>query len=248
MNADKLLERLSKLVKLEKQDAGEFNELKIKMVKSRLSCYRIDDWGTLSTLESRGMGGLMQRNMLVINSLYKDIPVFVVQYISLLGRHLLEVDILDTMKEKRNATCFVGLEGLFTGSTLKDRPMPEEWYTPMLLPGSGTKKGRASGMEKLIGDMAEAFVKSAIEVHPTNGIEGRMLRLRRMMDQLYDHGGFTYDGYRVCLKQEKTEEMFDRWVFCVREIEETAKGACSTKTAGDETAADMEKAETEESL
>lgn len=215
MNLQKIVEHLGQIVPLEKCDAGEFAHCKVKMMHSTLSCYSLEDWGTVSVLEAKGMGGLMQRSLLVINSLHKDIPVFTVQYMALWGRHLLEINVLDIMKDKTNTAHFAGLQGLFEAPGLKKQEMPEEWYTSMQMPGSGRKKGSAAAMEQCIESMVTAFVKAAKKVRLTSAVESRLQRQRRMMEQLYDHGGFSYDAYRVCMKQAKTEEMFNRWVFCV---------------------------------
>lgn len=219
MNLQKVTERLGKLVALEQHDVGEFAKCKVKMMHSTLTCCSMEDWGTVSVLEAKGMGGLMQRSLLVINSLHKDIPVFTVQYMSLLGRHLLEVNVLDVMKDKTNMGHFASLKDVFDASGLKAQEMPEEWYTSMQLPGSGRKKGSAGAMEQCVTDMAVAFVEAAKKVRLTSAVESRVQRQRRLMEQLYDHGGFSYDAYRVCLQQAKTEEMFNRWVFCVEALE-----------------------------
>ena len=86
MDPRKLMERLKGAAALTEQDVGEFSHFKGKMMKISVHNYAVEDWGSLSLLESRGMAGLMRRDMLVINSCVKDIPVLVIQYMALFGR------------------------------------------------------------------------------------------------------------------------------------------------------------------
>ena len=89
MDPRKLMERLKGAAALTEQDVGEFSHFKGKMMKISVHSYAVEDWGSLSLLESRGMAGLMRRDMLVINSCVKDIPVLVIQYMGLFGRRML---------------------------------------------------------------------------------------------------------------------------------------------------------------
>ena len=103
MESRKLMERLKGAAALTEQDVGEFSHFKGKMMKISVHSYAVEDWGSLSLLESRGMAGLMRRDMLVINSCVKDIPVLVIQYMGLFGRRMLQVHVLDVMKDKTAA-------------------------------------------------------------------------------------------------------------------------------------------------
>ena len=108
MDPRKLMERLKGAAALTEQDVGEFSHFKGKMMKISVHSYAVEDWGSLSLLESRGMAGLMRRDMLVINSCVKDIPVLVIQYLELNGRRMLQDHVMDVMTAKpdagRNAT------------------------------------------------------------------------------------------------------------------------------------------------
>lgn len=109
MDPRKLMERLKGAAALTEQDVGEFSHFKGKMMKISVHSYAVEDWGSLSLLESRGMAGLMRRDMLVINSCVKDIPVLVIQYMGLFGRRMLQVHVLDVMKDKTAAGRFASL-------------------------------------------------------------------------------------------------------------------------------------------
>lgn len=69
-----------------------------------------------------------------------------------------------------------------------------EWYTPIQLPGSVTVTGKSSQLEQLAGDVAVSYLAAAAQVRQTGAVEGRYLRLRKLMSQLFDHGGFGYDA------------------------------------------------------
>lgn len=112
MDPRKLMERLKGAAALTEQDVGEFSHFKGKMMKISVHNYAVEDWGSLSLLESRGMAGLMRRDMLVINSCVKDIPVLVIQYMALFGRRMLQVHVLDVMKDKTAAGRFASLGGM----------------------------------------------------------------------------------------------------------------------------------------
>ena len=138
MDPRKLMERLKGAAALTEQDVGEFSHFKGKMMKISVHSYAVEDWGSLSLLESRGMAGLMRRDMLVINSCVKDIPVLVIQYMGLFGRRMLQVHVLDVMKDKTAAGRFASLGKMAEQSGTAVQETPAEWYTPIQLPGSVT--------------------------------------------------------------------------------------------------------------
>lgn len=208
MDPRKLMERLKGAAALTEQDVGEFSHFKGKMMKISVHSYAVEDWGSLSLLESRGMAGLMRRDMLVINSCVKDIPVLVIQYMGLFGRRMLQVHVLDVMKDKTAAGRFASLGRMAEQSGTAVQETPVEWYTPMQLPGSVTVTGKSSQLEQLAGDVAVSYLAAAAQVRQTGAVEGRYLRLRKLMSQLFDHGGFGYDAIRVCLQQQNTEELY----------------------------------------
>ena len=149
MDPRKLMERLKGAAALTEQDVGEFSHFKGKMMKISVHNYAVEDWGSLSLLESRGMAGLMRRDMLVINSCVKDIPVLVIQYMGLFGRRMLQVHVLDVMKDKTAAGRFASLGRLAEQSGTAVQETPVEWYTPIQLPGSVTVTGK-SGQVSLV--------------------------------------------------------------------------------------------------
>ena len=130
MDPRKLMERLKGAAALTEQDVGEFSHFKGKMMKISVHNYAVEDWGSLSLLESRGMAGLMRRDMLVINSCVKDIPVLVIQYMGLFGRRMLQVHVLDVMKDKTAAGRFASLGRMAEQSGTAVQETPVEWYTP----------------------------------------------------------------------------------------------------------------------
>ena len=150
MDPRKLMERLKGAAALTEQDVGEFSHFKGKMMKISVHSYAVEDWGSLSLLESRGMAGLMRRDMLVINSCVKDIPVLVIQYMGLFGRRMLQVHVLDVMKDKTAAGRFASLGRMAEQSGTAVQETPVEWYTPIQLPGSVTVMTNGDGGEKVI--------------------------------------------------------------------------------------------------
>ena len=231
MDPRKLMERLKGAAALTEQDVGEFSHFKGKMMKISVHSYAVEDWGSLSLLESRGMAGLMRRDMLVINSCVKDIPVLVIQYMGLFGRRMLQVHVLDVMKDKTAAGRFASLGRMAEQSGTAVQETPVEWYTPMQLPGSVTVTGKSSQLEQLAGDVAVSYLAAAAQVRQTGAVEGRYLRLRKLMSQLFDHGGFGYDAIRVCLQQQNTEDLYSRWLFGLGEAPVSGSGEQSDAAA-----------------
>ena len=241
MDPRKLMERLKGAAALTEQDVGEFSHFKGKMMKISVHSYAVEDWGSLSLLESRGMAGLMRRDMLVINSCVKDIPVLVIQYMGLFGRRMLQVHVLDVMKDKTAAGRFASLGRMAEQSGTAVQETPVEWYTPMQLPGSVTVTGKSSQLEQLAGDVAVSYLAAAAQVRQTGAVEGRYLRLRKLMSQLFDHGGFGYDAIRVCLQQQNTEDLYSRWLFGLGEAPVSGSGEQSDAAAAPAQTSDEEK-------
>ena len=229
MDPRKLMERLKGAAALTEQDVGEFSHFKGKMMKISIHSYAVEDWGSLSLLESRGMAGLMRRDMLVINSCVKDIPVLVIQYMALFGRRMLQVHVLEVMKDKTAAGRFASLGRMAEQSGTAVQETPVEWYTPMQLPGSVTVTGKSSQLAQLAGDVAVGYLAAAAQVRQTGAVEGRYLRLRKLMSQ------------RVCLQQQNTEDLYSRWLFGLGEAPVSGSGEQSDAAAAPAQTSDEEK-------
>ena len=119
--------------------------------------------------------------------------MLVIQYMGLFGRRMLQVHVLDVMKDKTAAGRFASLGRMAEQSGTAVQETPVEWYTPMQLP-QRTVTGKSSQLEQLAGDVAVSYLAAAAQVRQTGAVEGRYLRLRKLMSQLFDHGGFGYDA------------------------------------------------------
>ena len=89
--------------------------------------------------------------------------------------------------------------------------------------------------------MAVSYLAAAAQVRQTGAVEGRYLRLRKLMSQLFDHGGFGYDAIRVCLQQQNTEELYSRWLFGLGEAPVSGSGEQSDAAAAPAQTPDEEK-------
>ena len=147
----------------------------------------------------------------------------------------------DVMKDKTAAGRFASLGGMAEQSGTAVQETPVEWYTPMQLPGSVTVTGKSSQLEQLAGDVAVSYLAAAAQVRQTGAVEGRYLRLRKLMSQLFDHGGFGYDAIRVCLQQQNTEDLYSRWLFGLGEAPVSGSGEQSDAAAAPAQTPDEEK-------
>ena len=106
---------------------------------------------------------------------------------------------------------------------------------------SVTVTGKSSQLEQLAGDVAVSYLAAAAQVRQTGAVEGRYLRLRKLMSQLFDHGGFGYDAIRVCLQQQNTEELYSRWLFGLGEAPVSGSGEQRDAAAAPAQTSDEEK-------
>ena len=148
---------------------------------------------------------------------------------------------MDVMKDKTAAGRFASLGRMAEQSGTAVQETPVEWYTPIQLPGSVTVTGKSSQLEQLAGDVAVSYLAAAAQVRQTGAVEGRYLRLRKLMSQLFDHGGFGYDAIRVCLQQQNTEDLYSRWLFGLGEAPVSGSGEQSDAAAAPAQTSDEEK-------
>lgn len=215
MKMQELLKQAGQLVEMTACDVGEYAAFKAKGMKVTVQQYRLGDWGTMGVLESKG---LLSRSLLVINSMDRDIPVLVCQYASALGKNMLQIDLLDVVKNKSAVYAFSALEDL-ADSMGKDAGGAEDWYDDMKLPGSCKKTGSKKNLDALCEQVVGAYLKAADGVHPCNHVGYRADKLRKFLDGVFEKGGFTYDAFQVCLKKE-ADELYTRVLFGIEDVTE----------------------------
>lgn len=217
MKMQELVQKVETMVSLTKRNVGEFAQIKAKGMRVKLESYQLGNWGTFSVMESRGLLGLMKRDAIVINAMTRDIPVFMCQFVSMAGKSVLQCDIMDVTTDKTVRSAFAPLAAIADGAAaLADRPSPTEWYTDLLMPGSLAKTGRSQPLSALMAELTCAFVEGANAVRTCGYTDTRAAKVDKLLADLFDHGGFAYDAFRVCLKQEKTEEMYRCCLFGVQ--------------------------------
>lgn len=180
--------------------------------------------------------------MLVINSCVKDIPVLVIQYMALFGRRMLQVHVLDVMKDKTAAGRFASLGGM--AEQCRAPPCRKRRWSgipPCSCPAASPSPARAVSWSSWPGTWAVSYLAAAAQVRQTGAVEGRYLRLRKLMSQLFDHGGFGYDAIRVCLQQQNTEDLYSRWLFGLGEAPVSGSGEQSDAAAAPAQTPDEEK-------
>jgi len=214
MEFQETADRIGEKISLQERDVGEYASIKLKGMKVLVKSYSLADWGTLTIMESKGMAGAMKRDSVVINSMKKDVPVFLCQYVSALGKRVLQLDILDIMTDKTAGSYFTQLPAAAQADPgLKEQPMPREWYTDRQMPGSCAKTGSAAALKDLMNRMILSYIDGARQARLCGFTETRAGRVQRLLVELFDHGGFAYDAFRVCMKQEKTEDFYTRILF-----------------------------------
>lgn len=184
-----------------------FSTFNCKSMKHEVHMFSLSDL-RISYLSCRGLAGSLNRKMLVVSSMDRDIPFFVMQYSAFFFKCLLQVDILNIDNDHQNEWAFFSLENIVKCKNLKHKNLPMEWYYHLRLPGSFNVSGNKKGIEMTAREVFERFLElSKMNFEPREN-PTRLKHLDQFIQDIFNHGCFGYDALRVCLGQKSVDRLF----------------------------------------
>lgn len=212
-----LMEKCSQAFCLTKREIGEFASIKANGMKFQIEQYLAEGVGNLSRMQARGMFGMMKMETLIFTPLQKDAPLLSYDRMSVFGKDILIFELYDTLAEPVQAYPLLNeVKGKY--AYLPDSDPGKHWYDSIKRKESLYKKcrGKAKELDALCLDYLDCYckiVKGAKEA----SIETKRRKTEGYVKGLIEQGGPSTDAFLKAIGKEKTEELFEKILFGIRE-------------------------------
>ena len=203
---------------LTKKDAGAYAAFRAKPLSVQLDWYAAEGLGNVSFLHGKAMGGLMRMDTLVVNAVYRDVPLFSYDRIDALGNRTMLVEYYDTLLDQPafDGGALTAAKALASGVPAHD--LGAHWYDGLKLPASfavKAKKAHFAAMEAAFDASLRAYLALAKAAAPLDAAAAAEKRQKgaAYVNGLLERGGPSTDAFQKALGADRTRELFTRIVF-----------------------------------
>lgn len=195
----------------------EFASMKTSKMKTAIEQYDIAGLGNMTMQHASGMMGLMKMEMVCITPLERDMPLFSLDIIDVLGNYTVLAEFYDVTLENRADLneIFLGIKDGY--SSIPDGTAESKWYDDIRWPSSVCKKGKkkkiATQCDDLMREYLEFYVSYASKMDLVLDKEAKRLASDSYVQGLLDNGGPSTDVFVDMLGKEKTTEYFKKYIF-----------------------------------
>lgn len=209
-----ILEEVTQEFQLNYYSKEDFPPYSYKNSKNEISFYDISDWGRVSLLESDVLKSKLKREMIIISSSIKEIPLLVIQYSSFFSRNLLEINFLNISRMDHSIN-YKSIVDLIDKTPLKKKKSPSSWFDRFSSQGTILFSGKRNHHYILVKQLILEFIKISQEIPYTQNIPLRRKALNSFVEEIFEKGGFGYDATHVALGEIKTKEFYKEHAFLV---------------------------------
>lgn len=192
------------------RDLGEFARVKKKGMDFDIHGYEIEGVGKMSTLSMKAMLGLMKMESIIVSPTEVDAPLYSFDWVSAMGNDTLIIELYDTQL----APC--DLSGLDAekakASALTDNDLGEHWYDYLHLSPTVSKKGKKLNFDSLAVGYTAEFIK-LLKASPVCDKSAKQAKLYDYTNRLLTNGGPACDQFKKMIGEEKTRELFMKYIF-----------------------------------
>jgi hypothetical protein len=202
---------------LKEVDVGEFKKIVLKKILPFYTkLYTIKNLGTLCVLTLNI--GIMNVITLNLNSFCKDLPHMTMDFIFMLNKRIILIEIYDFMINKEDEKFKNFLKEIKEinekNSNLKEATVSVSWHDPFL---SGIIKKRGNVMNDnqiliIMKEAIEAYIKYAEKVSELSDedVKKKINYYKEFTDNLTKKGGVAINSFREGIGEEKTYEFLSK--------------------------------------
>lgn len=199
--------------KLEKQNTGEFSNIKVKGMHFTIEQYYAKGLGNVSFMQAKGFFGLMKMDTFIVNPTECDMPLFSYDRVHAMGNDTLILELYDTCL---NPAALDGVSKVKEmHKHLPEHDLGSHWYDNIKLKESTAKKGKkkdTAAFDKLAKQYLTAYIeltKQAESCEPDKKKEKASV----YVEGLLSHGGPSTDIFKQHYGEEKTADLFRNILF-----------------------------------
>lgn len=209
----KMLRAITQDFHLEGMDLGQYRKMKVSGMNFQVWAFHAEGLGHVSAMEASGFFGLMKMDTLIINPTEVDLPLFSYDRVHAMGNDTLIYELYDTLLGQTDLS---GLDAVKEqAKPLPDHDLGEHWYDSIKLSQSLSKKGKkvhTAGFDAVAMDYLNAYLEIAKTGESCDGSE-KLRKASVYVEGLLEKGGPSTDVFKKGLGEEKTRELFRRFLF-----------------------------------
>ena len=201
-----MLKSLTDLLTL---NALQVQHLNANGMNFTIRSYDCPGLGHVSTMEGKGLPGMMKMDTLIINPTEVDLPLYSYDRITFTGTHILIVELVDTTINPFSSVELDAVVEQF--SSVPNQTPAEHWYDSLRLPQSISKKGKKSILDELELVHFKAYLDT-----PRQTVDDKQAKHEKTaayVNGLLEKGGPSTDVFKKAIGPEKTAQLFREVLF-----------------------------------
>jgi hypothetical protein len=214
---DRMLEIIGKHFPLTELPCGEYAKMKVSGMTFRIRRFHAEGLGSVSEMVASGFFGLMKMDTLIITPTEKDMPLFSYDRVHAIGNDTLIFELYNTLLGETDLSALEQVKE--DAKYLPDHDLGTHWYDSIKLPVSLSKKGKKKdtpGFDATVIHYLAKYLQTAQAAAVCEAAPKRE-KASVYVEGLLTNGGPSTDVFKKGIGEEKTAELFRKYLFATHE-------------------------------
>ena len=206
---EQFLDLLKKEYEVEELNIGDDASLSKKGMNFKIRSFDVKGLGHLCLMDMKAMLGLMKMETAVLSSETKDVPLFNIDRVIVMGNKTQLVEFYDNQLEpitEEASSRYMKIKK--SGPELEPYVSGEHWYDPILYPFSYAKKKKGSA--DVFDEICTKYIKEYLDqlkTAPACETEAKKAKTAGFAQGLLDHGGPAVDQFRKLFGEDAAKRI-----------------------------------------
>jgi hypothetical protein len=214
---ERMLDIIGKHFPLTELPCGEYAKMKVSGMTFRIRRFHAEGLGPVSEMVASGFFGLMKMDTLIITPTKKDMPLFSYDRVHAIGNDTLIFELYNTLLGETDLSALEQVKE--DAKYLPDHDLGTHWYDSIKLPVSLSKKGKKKdtpGFDATVIHYLAKYLKTAQAAAVCEAASKRE-KASVYVEGLLTNGGPSTDVFKKGIGEEKTAELFRKYLFATHE-------------------------------
>ena len=209
----KMLRAITDQFHLEGMNPGEYQKMKVNGMTFNIWAFQAQGLGHVSAMTASGFFGLMKMDTLIINPTQVDMPLYSYDRVHAMGNDTLIFELYDTMLGQADLSSLEAVKQ--SAAYLPDHDLGSHWYDDIKLDVSLAKKGKKkdrTGFDATVVHYLAKYLETAVSAESCPA-QPKREKASVYVEGLLQHGGPSTDVFKKAMGEEKTAELFRKYLF-----------------------------------
>jgi hypothetical protein len=214
---ERMLDIIGKHFPLTELPCGEYAKMKVSGMTFRIRRFHAEGLGSVSEMVASGFFGLMKMDTLIITPTKKDMPLFSYDRVHAIGNDTLIFELYNTLLGETDLSALEQVKE--DAKYLPDHDLGAHWYDSIKLPVSLSKKGKKKdtpGFDATVIHYLAKYLETAQAAAVCEAASKRE-KASVYVEGLLTNGGPSTDVFKKAIGEEKTAELFRKYLFATHE-------------------------------